>query len=308
MLGAHKKVDIMFTQIKKGFAIWKFLKAAIIIGVTLAIILFLLGEVFDVSLHRGYYEEHGKRIGLLNMVAASSSLLVKDSDGLPQKLLFSKAELDASIGGGDGIMETFSFLDYDYSLKITDGYSNWELGFDRDELKELFDRGKDCGRIRTNKKVGKSTILIAVSGGEEIVPGRANVMLVETPLSDIAYQLSVACTSDKFEKEIRFYGLKTCEGVVGGCGIMITDNKPKYEICVYSENGAMCKQINCELDITQLKTPCSDCKKPCYEENFEVVEDEYVTTTVPPSYYYVPVMIVKEEGSGEVKIDVTNIL
>jgi len=308
MLGAHKKVDIMFTQTKKGFAIWKFLKAAIIIGVTLAIILFLLGEVFDVRLHKGYYEEHGKRIGLLNMVAASSSLLVKDSDGLPQKLIFSKAELDATVGNEDEIMETFSFLDYDYSLKITAERDNWQLGFNREELKELFNRGKDCGRIPTNKNYGKSTILIAVDKGEEIVPGEANVMLIETPLSDIAYQLSVACVSDKFKKEIRFYGLKTCEGVVGGCGIMITDNKPKYEICVYSESGAMCKQINCELDITQLRTPCSDCKKPCYEENFEAVEDEYGTTTYPPSYYYIPVMIVKEEGSSEVKIDVTNIL
>lgn len=219
----------------------KFIIFHILVIVVLVLYVYFFTTYIDVKIFKISYIEHGKRIALLNAIAESSDMVMKDSNDQPKKIIFLKDKLNLIEKNKE--LDCCYYYDYDQFLEIIEFRENnkWKIGFDN--LDYLFKKGKECKAVNKQKYIGSSSIPIVVFDGVNYNPGVAIIKLSQTPLSNIAYTISVNCMKDEdSESEIRIYGVSS---------LQVSEDDDGKEICVkYVGNSEkFCKKIYCDKKI-----------------------------------------------------------
>ena len=198
------------------------ISAVILFIVLIALFVLIFGSYVDIKIYKNIYVEHGKRIALLNAIGESSDLIMKDCNGQPKKLIFLENKLDEV--EKDKELSCCYCYNYDYLLEIRDLRKNnkWEIGFD--DLDYFFKKGKFCNVISKKKYLGSSSIPLVIFNGTDYNPGVGILTLGQTPLSNIAYGISIQCLKNEdSEFETHIYGIDSINILEHG------DNK---EICI----------------------------------------------------------------------------
>jgi len=238
------------------------LVGAIVLGLALAVILYLIGNYVNVTLYKNFYVNHGKRIALLNAIGGSADFVLKDSLGQPQKIILDKSKLENSAEELDG----FYYYDYDYKLEIKEKehletIQTWKIGFDDLEYFSNFE--EKCAGIGKGANIETSSLPVVIFDGEKYNHGIMSITTTKTPLSNIASVFSITC-SDLVDVETNRSGYIYS---IDGIEIENLENNLKRICIVYEKNSKeerMCKKIICDSEIKKIencKFPAASCNE-----------------------------------------------
>lgn len=236
----------------------KFLIWATMISIAVFFMIFAVGNYLDFNLERWNYEEYGKGINLLHAISMQSSL-VSRVENVPMKSILEYDELER-MNDKNQELECCYYYDYDYSLDIQDlriPDNKWKIGFSKDELEYIFQERIRC--TGEGKPITMFSLPAVINYGDDKNPGMMNMELFKTPVSDIAYHISVACSKEDFEKNFYVYLMDNPYQ-----DISITNDGDEYTVCTTTEgttgNYMMCKKLNCELTVSKklLKETCDE--------------------------------------------------
>ena len=223
------------------------------VGIAIMLFLFFTGEYIDIKIVKEDYEEYGKAVDLMHAIATSSDIIAKNSDGLKLKLVLDKNALLAEESKKREI-DGYYYLSYDYSLKIDDFKTGetWLLGFPEETLNNFIKNERKC--IEKDERIlASKSIPVIIKNDISKNSGQLKIKLTKTPLSQLAYYISLSCMmpgseSDKFQKIILAYGLDSPQD-----NIKITKlDEKSYDVCVKTEDSIqLCKKISCSVEIVQ---------------------------------------------------------
>jgi len=243
------------------------LGAMAVLTISVILILYVFVSYFDVKIFKNVYVEHGKRIALLNAIGESSYLIEKDSNDQPKKLIFLSEKLDNMDKNKE--LSCCYYYDYDYFLEIRDfkNKNKWEIGFD--DLDYFLKKGKECEMVSKKKYIGASSIPAIIFDENNYNPGVAIIKLGQTPLSNIAYSISLQCSKySDYELKTKVYGIKSID---------IFDYEDNKEVCIKYEKDSIekefCKKIFCNKKITKELTDLEN-EDGCYEITINYLENE----------------------------------
>ncbi len=226
--------------------------ALVTLSVVILIFGFLTGDIVKFKNEKEVYEEVGKAINILNVIATSSDLVVKDTNNQPEKAVISKEKL-IEIRDSKKELDCCSYIEYDYSLQVKNlkTEESFDIGFPAVSIKNFFEQGKKCKQIPGEKFLRTYSIPVVIAdGNNERYPAEMKINLVKTPLSNIANNLAIACSKNKYSNDISIYELMQTSDGIKIEKISSTNN---YKICILSSDGTeLCKVISCGFNIQEV--------------------------------------------------------
>ncbi len=223
------------------------------VGIAIMLFLFFTGQYIDIKIVKEDYEEYGKAVDLMHAIATSSDIVAKNSDDQKLKLVLDKNALLTEESKKREI-DGYYYLNYDYSLKIDDFKTGemWFLGFPEEALNNFIKKEKKC--IEKDERIlASKSIPVIIKNVDSKNSGQLKMKLTRTPLSQLAYYISLSCMmpsseSDKFQKTVLAYGLDSSQDNVK---ITKLDEK-NYDVCVKTNDLIqLCKKISCSVEIVQ---------------------------------------------------------
>lgn len=218
-----------------------FITVSMIFAITVMILLFFSGKYLEFKIIEEDYIEYTKAIDMLSAITTSSSIVEKNTENLPMKLILDKNTIITK----ENIIpqkeiDDFSYLDYDYSIEITDFKTGevWNLGFEKDVLNRFVKNGKRCLDL-SEKPLSSVSIPAIIKKDDSRNAGQIKIWLTSTPLSKLTYFTSIACSTEGFEKNVWLYEIED---------VKFDDSND--EICVKPKNSdELCKKIKCDLGV-----------------------------------------------------------
>jgi hypothetical protein len=252
------------------------IKFLLITAFLAAFIFIITGKFLDLKIERTKVDMFRTMVNFLNYLSASSPLLIKDSNGNLFKSMINETKIIVDNFNNNDWFDSnccdLNGFNYIYSIPAIDkrNFSDVRSKKDPGINFPYFNPKSYCYQIAGFFKINSMDSLVNIcKSKDDCKLGKVELTITKTPLSEITYWLSRACTTDKlgdFKKNI----LLDYNDVNY---IDLDDNKK--EVCIYFMNGqTICKKYACDKDVIKSNVnELSDEDKKMLEPKFYHSQD-----------------------------------
>jgi hypothetical protein len=252
------------------------IKFLLITAFLAAFIFIITGKFLDLKIERNKVDMFRTMVNFINYLSASSPLLIKDSNGNLFKSMINETKIIVDNFNNNDWFDSnccdLNGFNYIYSIPAIDkrNFSDVRSKKDPGINFPYFNPKSYCYQIAGFLKTNSMDSLVNIcKSKDDCKLGKAELTITKTPLSEITYWLSRACTTDKlgnFKKNI----LLDYNDVNY---IDLDDNKK--EVCIYFMNGqTICKKYACDKDVIKSNVDeLSDDDKKMLEPKFYHSQD-----------------------------------